>query len=119
MQKKVAMPSMAQPKPTVVWAYIGLITGVLAWLTAAPLPFIDYGYIARATAGVGLAGPFLLGLLSALLCFLGLVFGIVAVITNRSRRGVAWTAVALNGLLAIAYAAVIGLLVVGADVFRG
>jgi hypothetical protein len=84
MQKQVAAPLMAQPKPTAVWAYVGLITGVLACLTAAPLPFIDYGYIAGATAGVGLAGPFLLGL-----------------------------------LLAIAYAVVIGLLVIGADVFRG
>ena len=64
MQKNVAAPTTtptAQPKPTAVWAYVGLVTGVIAWLTAAPLPFIDYGHIAGATAGVGLAGPFLLG----------------------------------------------------------
>jgi hypothetical protein len=118
MQKNVAAPPMARRKPTMVWAYVGLITGVLAWLTAAPLPLIDYGYIAGATAGVGLAGPFLLGLLSMLLCSLGLVFGIVAVIMNTRRRGAAWAAVALIGLLAIAYLAVIGLFLIGADVFR-
>jgi hypothetical protein len=110
---------MAPSKPTAVWAYVGLITGVLAWLAAAPLPFIDYGYIAGATAGVGLAGPFFLGLLSLLLCCLGLGIGIVAVIMNASRHGAAWAAVALNGLLAIAYTAVIGLFIAGADVFRG
>jgi hypothetical protein len=113
---------MVDPKPITAWAYVSLATGMLAWLAAAPLPFIDYQQIAGATAGVGLAVPFLLGQLSALLCFLGLIFAVVALARTGSGRlgghGRAWAGVAINGLLLVAYAAVAGLFLVGSDVWQ-
>ena len=91
---------------------ISLISTILGWLGALPLPFIDYGNIAGATAGVGLIDPFLLGLLSAMLCTMGVVFGIVALGSirsgKRSGRGISWTGIILGGLPLTAYIVFLG-----------
>lgn len=71
------------------------------------MPFIDYQNIAGATAGVGLIGPFMLGMLSALLGLVGLILGIVALARTRSGefggRGKAWVGFVLGGVLLTAY----------------
>jgi hypothetical protein len=94
-------------KHTTAWAYSALGCSLLGWLAAAPLPLIDYNHLIGGTAGVGVIGPFLLGLLSALLCLLGIIFGIVALARTRDTtfhgRGKAWTGIALGGLLLTAY----------------
>ena len=68
---------------------------------------INDQYIAGATAGVGLLGPFLLGLLSATLCLLGVNFGVVALARIRSGerrgRGMSWSGIILGGLPLVAY----------------
>lgn len=103
---------MVPAKPTTSWAFASLICSILAWLGAVPLPFIDYNYIGGATAGVGVIGPALLGLVSALLALLGLIFGLVALgrisAGTLGGRGKAWTGVALAGFLLLAYVAVSG-----------
>src|ERR1700692_1407798 len=100
---------MPDAKPTTTWASTSLSCSILGWLAASPLPFIDYGYIAGATAGVGLIGPFLLGMLSALLGVLGLILGSVALARIRggrfNGRGKAWAGVAPGGMLLTSYVA--------------
>jgi hypothetical protein len=44
---------MTFTQPTTAGAYASLAAGMLAWLLAAPLPLIDYGQVAGATAGLG------------------------------------------------------------------
>jgi hypothetical protein len=104
-------------KPTRAWAHSSLAFGVLGWLTAVPLPFIDYQYIGGATAGVGIMGPFLLGVLSAQLCLLGVVLAIVVLVMpsggRSSERRVAWTAVVVGGLPLTVFAAVLGRFLMG------
>jgi hypothetical protein len=100
---------MPDAKPTTAWTHASLACSILGWLTAVPLPFIDYQAISGATAGVGLIGPCLLGMLSALLAVLALLFGLVALAQTRSGRfdgqGKAWAGIALGGMLFTIYAA--------------
>jgi hypothetical protein len=100
---------MTETKWTTAWADASLACGVLGWLAAVPLPLIDYQHIGGATAGVGVLGPFLLGVLSALLGVLGLILGMVA-LARGSGRGKAWAGIALAGLLLTGYAAAARLL---------
>jgi hypothetical protein len=94
---------MPEMKPTPVWAYTSLACGILGWLAALPLPFLDYQSIAGATAGVGVIGPFLLGMWSALLGLLALILGIIGLAWTRSGRGMTWAGIALGGSLLMAY----------------
>jgi hypothetical protein len=102
---------MDQTRPVTRWAIAGLISGILGWLVGLPLPFIDYHQIIGATAGVGVIGPFLVGLLSAGLCVLGMACGIVALFRirsgDRSGTGLSWSAIALGGSALTIYAAVV------------
>lgn len=112
---------MANARPTPAWAYASLTAGTLAWLAAAPLPFIDYGRLAGATAGVGMAAPFLLWLLSVLLGCIGVTCAVVAVAKTgglRGGRALAWAGVAVSGSLLATYATIVGLIVVGAGTWR-
>lgn len=99
-------------KPTTAWASASIILGILALLTAIPLPFIDYQNIAGATAGVGLIGPFLLGVVSVLLALVALILGFVALGRTSSGqfngRSKAWAGIALGGILLTAYVVVTG-----------
>jgi hypothetical protein len=56
-------------------------------------------------------GPFLLGLLSATLCLMGILFGVLALRSIRSGqrrgRGMSWTGIILGGLLLTAYVVVL------------
>jgi hypothetical protein len=108
---------MDDRKPTRAWVYSSLACAGLGWLIAAPLPFIDYQYIGGATAGVGIMGPFLLGVFSAQLCLLGVVLGIVALVTasgeRSSARRMAWSALMVGGLPLILFAAVAGRFLLG------
>jgi hypothetical protein len=103
---------MPDTRPTTAWAYTALACGILGWFAAAPLPFIDYGYIAGATAGVGLIGPFLLGVLSSLLGLLALVLGIVTLARTKGGgfggRSKGWAGLALGGFLVMTYVVVAG-----------
>jgi hypothetical protein len=98
---------MDQMRPLSAWAVVSLTSAILGWLTALPLLVINYQYIAGSTAGVGLLGPFLLGLLSAALCLLGIIFGVVALarIRNGERRGrgMGWAGIILGGLPLMTY----------------
>jgi hypothetical protein len=104
-------------KPSMVWAYSSLACAVLGWLAAAPLPFIDYQYIGGATAGVGVIGPVLLGVLSAQLCLLGVVLAIVALVSPSSDRSsgriMAWVAIVVGGLPLFLLPGVIGRFLLG------
>jgi hypothetical protein len=84
--------------PTRARVYSSLACAGLGWLTAAPLPFIDYQYVGGATAGVGLMGPLLLGVLSAQLCLLGVVLATVALVRATGERRMAWAAVVVGGV---------------------
>jgi hypothetical protein len=107
---------MVETKPTTAWAVACLACGVLGWLAAVPLPLIDYNQLIGATAGVGVIGPFLLGLLSGGLCLLATLFGAVALARTRrgefSGRGGAWAGIALGASLLGAYL-VLGRFVLG------
>jgi hypothetical protein len=113
---------MVDTKPTPAWAVTSLVVSVLGWLAAAPLPLLDYGYIIGSTAGVGMIGPFLLGLLSGTLALAGVILGAVALARTRGGgfggRGQAWAGVALGGVLLLAYGTVTALSLVGADIFQ-
>jgi hypothetical protein len=114
---------MAPAKPTTAWAVASVVCGSLGLLGAVPLPLIDYQHLAGATAGVGVAGPFLLGLVSAALGVLGLVFGLVALARlgegRFSGRGLAWSGICLGGLLSLAYLVAVLWLSGWADAFGG
>jgi hypothetical protein len=114
---------MAPAKPTTAWAVASVVCSSLGLLGAAPLPLIDYQHIVGATAGVGVVGPFLLGLLSAALGILGFVFGLVALARigegRFSGRGLAWAGIVLGGLLSLAYVVVVLWLSGWADAFGG
>jgi hypothetical protein len=101
----------------------GLACCSLGLLTALPLPLIDYQQIAGATVGVGLIGPFLLGLLSAALGVPGFVFGLVALArTDEGRfsgRGRAWAGIVLGGRLSLAYLVVLAEMTHGAGFWPG
>src|SRR5262245_52022278 len=98
---------MADPKPTTAWSVASLVVSVLGWLAAVPLLFIDYNHLIGATAGVGLIGPFLLGLVSGTLALTGIILGMIALARTRSGefvgRGTAWTGIGLSGVLLAAY----------------
>jgi hypothetical protein len=80
-------------------------------LAAVPLLLIDYQNIAGATAGVGLIGPLLLGLVSSAFGLVGLVFGLVSLGRIGSGqyggRGMALAGAAIGALLTMAYLAVV------------
>lgn len=103
---------MADTSPITAWAVASLISSILGWLTGLPLAFIDYCQLIGGTAGVGVIGPLLLGLLSATLCLLGLVLGTVALTKirggERRGRGMVWTGVGLSSLALTAYAVIAG-----------
>jgi hypothetical protein len=103
---------MADTRPITAWAVASMISSILGWLTGLPLPFLDYNQLIGGTAGVGVIGPLLLGLLSATLCLLGLVLGIVALTKprggERRGRGMAWTGFGLSSLALAAYVVVAG-----------
>lgn len=110
-------PHMDIAKPTTAWAYASLACCVLGLLPALPLPFIDYQQIAGATAGVGIIGPLLFGMASALLAMIGLFCGLIALARIGSGRfgGLlpAWIGVVLSGMLLLAYLVVSWLLFFG------
>jgi hypothetical protein len=93
---------MVTTRTTTAWANASLVLGILGWLTAVPLAFLDYGHIIGATAGVGMIGPFLIGLVAAVLCLLGVVFGVVALARARNGEfggtGKAWTGIVVGAL---------------------
>ena len=64
---------MRWPKrdPSRLWGVVSLILSIMRWLSGLPLLFMDYDALFGGTAGVGVIGPFLLGLLSATFCLLG------------------------------------------------
>jgi len=103
---------MIATKTSSAWAVASVVLVVLGWLTAVPLPLIDYGYIGGATAGVGVIGPCLLGLLSFTLGLLGAVFGVVALARTRGDevggRGIAWIGTSLGVLLVTGYVVISG-----------
>ena len=78
------MNSGRSASPSISRVAVSFAGTILGWLGALPLLVINYQYIGGATAGVGLLGPFLLGLLSATLCLLGVIFGVVALARIRS-----------------------------------
>jgi hypothetical protein len=92
--------------------FVSLISSILGWLSGLPLLFIDYQGLIGGTAGVGVIGPLLLGLLSATLCLLGLILGITALTRTRGGerrgRGMAWTGIGLSWLALTAYVVVSG-----------
>jgi hypothetical protein len=98
---------MGDTKPITAWAVACLACGILGWLAAVPLPLIDYNHLIGATAGVGVVGPFLLGLLSGGLCLLATLFGVAALARTRrgdfGGRGSAWAGIALGCSLLAAY----------------
>ena len=103
---------MTDTRPITAWAVVSLISSILGWLSGLPLLFIDYNQLIGGTAGVGVIGPLLLGLLSATLCLLGLILGIVALTRTRGGerrgRGMAWTGIGLSSLALTAYVVVAG-----------
>jgi hypothetical protein len=98
---------MAPTKPITAWAVASVACSGLGMLAGVPLLLIDYQNIAGATAGVGLIGPFLLGLLSSAFGLVGLVSGLVALgrigAGQYGGRGMAWAGVTIGALLTMAY----------------
>src|SRR5262245_35900638 len=98
---------MVDTKPITAWAIVSLVSGILGWLGGLPLVVIDYNHLIGATAGVGVIGPLLLGLLSAILCLLAIIFGVIALARircgERRGRGISWTGIILGGLPLTAY----------------
>jgi hypothetical protein len=98
---------MVDSKPITAWALLSLVSSILGWFVGLPLVLIDYNHLIGATAGVGVLGPLLLGLLSATLCLLAIIFGVVAVARirrgERRGRGILWAGIILGGLPLIAY----------------
>lgn len=98
---------MVHAKPITAWAVVSLISSILGWLGALPLVFMDYDDLIGGTAGVGVIIPLLMGLLSATLCLLGVIFGAVALATIRSGKrrgwGISWTGIILGGFALTAY----------------
>jgi hypothetical protein len=98
---------MADTKPLSAWAVASAVSAGLGFLAALPLPFIDYQQLIGGTAGVGVIGPLLLGVLSGALCLLGVIFGAIALARTRSgeRRGwgTAWAGVLLGSLPLLVY----------------
>jgi hypothetical protein len=103
---------MTDTRTTSAWASASLVCGIFGLLAGIPLPFIDYQNIAGATAGVGLIGPLLLGLLSALLALIASILGFIGLVRTSSGglggRGKAWMGTALGGLLLTVYVVVCG-----------
>jgi hypothetical protein len=101
-----------QTRPIAPLAIISLAAAFLGFVGALPLPFIDYANIGGATAGVGVIGPCLLGLLSAALCLAGVIFGVIALanIRKTASRGAvpSWVAIILGGLVLAAYVVAMG-----------
>jgi hypothetical protein len=103
---------MVDTRPITAWAVVSLISSILGWLSSLPLPFIDYNALIGGTAGVGVIGPLLLGLLSATLCLLGVILGMVGL--ARTRRGafrgqsISLTGLTLGSLALTAYLVVSG-----------
>ena len=95
---------MVDAKPTTPWAVVSLACSILGWVGAlALLALLDYyGQVARATAGVGVVAGCGHALLSAVVCFLGVIFGVTALLRIRigryAGRGMAWTGIILGGL---------------------
>lgn len=100
---------MILTKPITAWAVVSLVSSVLGWLAGLPLLFVDYDHLVGATAGVGVVYPFLLGLLSATLGLLGVIFGLIALARIRggeqSGRGLSSAGIILGALLLTAYVA--------------
>jgi hypothetical protein len=103
---------MVDSRPITAWAVVSLISSILGWLCGLPLLFIDYEALIGGTAGVGVIGPFLLGMLSATLCLLGVILGMIGL--ARTRRGdyrgrnTSWTGIGLGCLALTAYLVVSG-----------
>ena len=89
---------MLYTKRTTGSAIASLVLTLLGWLAGLPLLLINYQSISGRTAGVGVVGPFLLGILSAVLCFLGVLFGVVA-LAKISRGEVRGLGIALVGVI--------------------
>jgi hypothetical protein len=94
---------VADPKPTTSLAVVSLTCSLLSWLVALLGTFPDYSRMGGGTAGIGSSfAMVLVAFLSATLCLIGVIAGIIAL--RRIRRGAdrgrgkAWTGIALGCL---------------------
>jgi hypothetical protein len=94
---------VADPKPSTSLADVSLLCSLLGWLVALLGTFADFTRMNAGTAGIG--GSFvmlLVAFLSATLCLIGVIVGIIAL--RRIRRGAdrgrgnAWTGIVLGSL---------------------
>jgi hypothetical protein len=102
---------MAATKPITAWAVISLLSSSAGWLTGLSLLFIDYDQLIGGTAGVGVIGPLLLGMLSATLCLLGVILGMIGLARTRTGehrgRNTSWTGIGLGCLALTVYLGVV------------
>jgi hypothetical protein len=65
---------------------LSLVAGITGWLAGLPLLAVDWVGAVGGTAGVGVIGPLVWGLLSAVGCLLAVLFGIIALLRIRKTR---------------------------------
>jgi hypothetical protein len=103
---------VVETKPVTAWSVASLVSSIVGWLVGLPLVFLNYDRMMGETAGLGLLGPFLWGLLSATLCLFGAIFGIVGLIqlggSQCHGRVTSWLGISLGGLALMIYLVALG-----------